>query len=176
MNKIEETFLENPEKEFHIREIAKLLDLSPTTVSKKTKQMVKNGLLVIRKVSNHVMLKSNTNSFNFICLKKEYNLQRFLDSEILDYLNNQLNNPETIILFGSYAKGENINSSDIDLLVITPLNKKINLIKFEKKLGYKIQLFMYSYLDIEKMKTNNKELLNTFVNGVVLSGHWELFR
>jgi len=37
-------------------------------------------------------------------------------------------------------------------------------------------LVIYSKSEIEKMKMKNKELLNNFINGIVLEGFWELFR
>jgi len=43
------------------------------------------------------------------------------------YIINQFNEPEAIILFGSYYKAENIKKSDIDLLVISPIKKELKL-------------------------------------------------
>ena len=97
-------------------------------------------------------------------------------SGVINHLIDKFNFPEAIILFGSFAKAENIKRSDIDLLVISPLKKEINLEKFGKKLGHKIQLFVYSSKDIKKMKQNNKELLNNLINGRVIYGYWEIFK
>ena len=51
-----------------------------------------------------------------------------------------------------------------------------NLLLFEKKLGHEIQLFVHSVSDIERMKDKNKELLNSFINGIVIHGYLEVFR
>ena len=85
-------------------------------------------------------------------------------------------NPEAIILFGSFAKAENIGRSDIDLLVITPAKKEVNIEKYEKNLNHKVQLFLHAKKDIEDMKNKNPKLLNNFINGVKIYGYWELFR
>ena len=87
----------------------------------------------------------------------------------------QYHEPEAMILFGSYAKGEDGPRSDIDLLIITPLKKEQELKRFEKRLGRPIQLFLKSREDVEKMKIKNKELLNNWINGIVIEGYWEVF-
>jgi len=51
---------------------------------------------------------------------------------------------------------------------LNDLMKEINLEKFEKKIGHKIQIFVHSKNEIEKMKKDNKELLNNFINGIVI--------
>ena len=84
----------------------------------------------------------------------------------------KFNHPSSVILFGSFARGENIKRSDIDILIITPLKKKIDISKFEEKIGHEIQIFTYSKESLKKMK--NKELLNNFINGIVLEGHMEI--
>src|SRR3989344_4808251 len=81
-----------------------------------------------------------------------------------------------IVLFGSFAKGEDAEKSDIDLLVITSAKKELNLDIFDKKLGRKIQLFLFSEKEIEKMKESNKELLNSLINGIILYGFFEVFK
>lgn len=51
---------------------------------------------------------------------------------------NKYSNP-VIILFGSYAKGEDIENSDIDLYIQTPSKKELRTEKFEKLLKRKVQ-------------------------------------
>ena len=104
-----------------------------------------------------------------------YNLNLLYDSGLVNYLIKELNWPEAIILFGSFARAENSSASDIDLLIISSSKKEAKLTKFEKKTGYKIQIFIHSKKDIEKMKEKNKELLNNWVNGITLYGFWEVF-
>ena len=171
-----EKLIEEPEREFHIREMAKLLDMSPTTISRHGSLLLKKKLIISKKMSNHLLLKANTENIMFKQLKKEHNLKRLITSGLVNYLENKLNNPEAIILFGSFAKGENIPRSDIDIFVVSPSKKEVNLNIFEKKLKHNIQLFIHSKKEIETMKKTNKELLNNLVNGTILSGYWEIFK
>jgi predicted nucleotidyltransferase len=168
-------FFEEPEREFHVREIAKLVKKSPTTVSKLLKEFVREKILVSEKKFNHLLFKANNEDGGFKRLKLNYNLNRLYDSGLVDCLVEKLNYPEAIILFGSYAKAENISRSDIDLFVVSPVKRDIDLQKFEEKLGHEIQIFVHSKKEIEKMKKSNKGLLNNIINGYVIYGYWGVF-
>ena len=56
------------------------------------------------------------------------------------------------------------------------LKNKLDLAGFEKKLGAEVQVFLHNRNDVEKMKGKNKELLNNIINGIRLSGFFEVFR
>lgn len=176
MDKIINLFIKEPEREFHIREIAKMTGKSPTTVSKYTNMLKKKGILLSKKMSNHILFKANTESIQFKALKKEHNIKEAISSGLIEYIEEELNNPEAIILFGSFAKGEDIPKSDMDIAVITPIKKELSLEKFENKLKHSIQLFLYSQKEIYQMKTKNKELLNNILNGITVYGFWEVFK
>lgn len=176
MDSILEYFIKEPEREFHIRELAKLTKKSPTTASKYLNKLKKEGMLISRKKLNHLLFKANNESVSFKDIKLAYNIKKLRESGLISHLNEQFNNPEAIVLFGSFSKAENTSQSDIDILVISPLKKETNLTKFEKILNHKIQLFLHSNSEIEKMKEKNKELLNNWVNGIVILGFWEIFK
>jgi predicted nucleotidyltransferase len=175
MEKIIGQFFDNPEREFYIREIARIVKKSPTTVSAKLDELVKKGILLREKKLNHCLFKANTENRVYRREKLVYNLA-FVQNNLLDFLVEEFNFPQAIILFGSFAKAENDLNSDIDLLVVSSSKKNINLKKFEEKIKRKIQLFVHSKEDIDKMKKTSPELVNSWVNGIKLYGNWELFR
>jgi predicted nucleotidyltransferase len=167
-------FLDNPNKDFHIREIARIVRKSPTTVSKKLQELKKKKLLLSRNERNHQLYRANIQN-NFFCdLKLYYNIKRIRESGLIEYLLEYYNYPSAIILFGSFQKAENVASSDIDLCIITAKESEPNLEKFEKKLKHKVQLFPFSDKKLQSFK--NKGLLNNIINGVVLEGFLEVFR
>ena len=47
MHKILELFIKDPEREFHVRGISKLVDKSPTTVSKYLKKLARDNILLL---------------------------------------------------------------------------------------------------------------------------------
>ncbi len=175
-NKLLRYFFEEPEREFHVRELAKLLKKSPTTISKYLNELKKEGILVSERRLNHLLFKANSKSFQFKDAKLFYNLKKIRESGILEYLDEQLNHPQAIILFGSFVKSENIKKSDIDLFIITSIKKNLDLKEFEKKLGHEIQLFLHSNQEIKEMKQKKEPLLNSIINGIVLNGYWELLK
>ena len=78
-------------------------------------------------------------------------------------------NPNSIVLFGSYQKGEDTIKSDIDLFIESK-EQNINLQEFETKLNRKIQLHFN-----ESFEKYPKELKNNICNGIVLKGYLEIF-
>ncbi len=174
--KILENFMEEPEREFHIRELAKIVKVSPTTATSYLEDFKRENLLEKSKSRNVILYRANSQSSIFRETKKYINILKILKSGLVEYLNRQLNYPEAIILFGSYARGENTKQSDIDLFVLTSSKRELLLREYETKLGTNIQLFIYNRKEIQNMKSNNKNLLNNILNGIKLSGFIEVFK
>lgn len=180
MDDMLEYFIVEPEREFHVRELAKLSKKSPTTTSKYLNKLKKERLLISRRKFNHLLFKANNENLLFKDVKRSYNIRKLRESGLMEYLIEEFKHPEAIVLFGSFVKGEDIPKSDVDILVITSLlpllGENSNLIKFERKLGHKIQLFVHNNKEIDKMKIKNKGLVNNWINGTVLDGYWELYK
>lgn len=129
--KILEVFIENPFKEIHLREIARLSKVSLTNADSSLKLFVKNDMFERRNVSNMTFFKPNLMSedilkiFEFLELEKRkgfYNknkkIARLLQKytrDIIDLSNKKI---QMVILFGSVARGEWTKSSDIDILAV----------------------------------------------------------
>jgi len=149
-----------------VREYAKIIKVSPPTASKLLKSYYKEGLLAREKVRNYLFFHANNKSKQFIDFSRIYWSEKLRD--LLDYLEKKLTSP-TIILFGSLAKAEAKNDSDIDL-VIFAYKKELSLQKFEKKLKRGIQVYWFSSIGDIK----NKELAKNIINGYLLSGRLKL--
>ena len=77
--------------------------------------------------------------------------------------------PFIALLFGSYARGEDTNSSDIDIVVIERRDKMLELEKYEKILNRKINVNFYnSWSEI------HRHLKNNILTGILLCGSVEL--
>ena len=70
-----------------------------------------------------------------------------------------------VLVFGSYAKGEDTEKSDIDMAIITEKKLNLDLDNFEKRLKRKIHI-----LEI-KRKEIKPTLMNNLANGIVLYGY-----
>lgn len=163
-DKIMKLFFENPSKRFQIRGIARELKASKTAVSHHIKSLLKKKLIL--KVNKGIFpsfAASNTSEI-YRFYKKQYFIERIIESGILGYIEKEAS-PRCIILFGSFAKAEYDIKSDIDLFVQAE-DTIVELSKFEKKLGHKINILFAP--DLKKL---SPELLNNIINGIKLRGY-----
>ena len=159
-DKTAEIFYEYPDREFTVREIAKLTGCPRATVHKKLIRLQKEKLVTkTNKAENNLIFKTK---------KINYFIEKIANSGLVEELISKLN-PSCIILFGSIRKGDSVKDSDIDLFVESPVKKSVSLEKFEKKLKHRIQLFVKQ--DIHQL---NNELFNNVVNGIKLFGSFKI--
>lgn len=167
--KLLECFFEEPNKWYHLREYARINNISPSTAMNYLNEFCEKGLLKKKKEHNLSLYKAEDESENFRDMKIFWNVQRIKNSKILDFLEEELK-PNGIILFGSVSKGLDSKESDIDLFAMSSAKKEINLEKFEKILKRKIQLFVFN----QKRLKETKELSNNILNGIILRGYIEV--
>ena len=168
---IKEYFFLNPTAKLRVREIERTLKVPLPSVIRYCKELEKEGIMKTIKIGNVVFYTSDRTNTKYLLEKKFYNIKQIYSSHILDYLKETLSNP-IVIIFGSYAKGEDTETSDIDIYIKTLSKKNINLESFEKFLKRKIQIFIYS--DINKIP--NKHLANNIINGITLNNYLEVFK
>jgi predicted nucleotidyltransferase len=124
----------NSDREFHIRELSRIIGISPIYVQKELKNLQTLGLLSRRKKGNMVLYCLDKNSaiaddLKRIFLKTEgvgRELVRILDKKTIQYA----------LIYGSFAKGTETTGSDIDLLVVGGIDEDLvlkSVLKAEKK-------------------------------------------
>jgi len=154
-------FFENPQKESHIRRIAKELRISKTAVSYHINNLIKEKMVVKSKKGVFPSFSAADTPLFRHC-KIQDGVTRIMKSGLTEYLE-QLN-PSCIVLFGSFAKGEYDQRSDIDIF-IQAKEEQLKLDKYEKSLGHKINIIFCS--DLNKLSV---QLYNNIINGIKLSG------
>ncbi|MBD3203817.1 hypothetical protein GF327_05955 [Candidatus Woesearchaeota archaeon] len=162
--KILNYFLENPFKEFHVREIARLSKLSPSGSLKILKKLESKRFITKEKTQIKDNYKANCETNIFLSLKLAHNIYLIKSSGVVDYIDDKCV-PEAIVLFGSYSRGDNHSESDIDIAVFKARKKNMDLSHFEMKLNREINI---SFLDDIK---KNPELSNNIINGLTLKGY-----
>jgi predicted nucleotidyltransferase len=81
-----------------------------------------------------------------------------------------MNTVISILLFGSYAKGENDNESDVDILVIS-LSKNTPIAELAKLLKRDVNLISFTPAQWSRQsKTNKAFYLDVILDGIVLFG------
>lgn len=155
-------------KKLSQRDLAKALNVSPTAISNSVKNLKEKELVKLEVTKTINFITYNRDNPQAIKLKRIENLKQIELSGLTDFLEEELAGA-TIILFGSYSKGEDTIKSDIDIAVIERKTKNMNLEIFEKKLERQINMNFYtSFRDI------HKNLKNNILNGIVLCGSIEL--
>jgi len=120
----------NQDKEYHLRGIARLIGISPKYVGKELEKLLKINLVNRYERGNMNIFsinKSNIilNELRQIFLKTDY-LGELIRKELKDRV-------KYAFIYGSFAKGEENESSDIDLFVIGGM-KEDDLIRIIQKL------------------------------------------
>ena len=158
-------FLDEPERAFHIREIASILEISPATASKKLKNLQKEGILIHQKMAILDLFRANLSSEEYKDIKIYYNIKRLRDVGLIKGLNEHFLKP-TIILFGSASFGNDTSSSDYDLCILSEVSEEFDKSNYEEKLGRKIQLFLFNSFPKEEIVP----LVNSILSGKTLQG------
>lgn len=161
--KVLKFFLFNPTESFRIRELSRKIKLAPLSVMNYLKELEKEGLITIQKKEDIPFYRAQRDSADFKRYQKISIQYELYASGLIDFLWNETN-PEAIVLYGSYSKGDAIESSDIDLFLVCQ-EKKIDISTYEKKIGKKIHLLMNS------KKRISEELKKNLINGITLEGY-----
>lgn len=168
---IAEYFFINPNSKLRVREIERTLKMPLPSVIRYCKELEKEGILSVIKTGNVVFYTSDWGNKKYHLEKKLYNIRKICESGLLEYLRIELSNP-AIVLFGSFANGEDIEESDIDIYIETPSKKAVSLENFEKSLKRKIQEFRGKSLH----EISNPHLANNIINGITLNNYIEVFK
>ena len=163
--KVFEIFVDEPLKIHYIKQISKKINLAPTSVKIHLKKLKENKLITKKKGERFFGYKANRDYEDFLFYKKISNITKIKESGLLNYLIRSLY-PQSISLYGSYLRSEDIEGSDIDIFIISKSKKRLEVEKFEKVLKRKIHII------IEKDFINiPKRLRLEIINGLVLNGY-----
>ncbi|MGV8168776.1 MAG: nucleotidyltransferase domain-containing protein [Candidatus Nanoarchaeia archaeon] len=152
--------LDNPYKEFHLRGVARTLKISASSVKTAVDKLEKLNLVKSKAYANLRMISGNKEEILFKHLKISKNIDflRPLVEELLPAI--------AVMLYGSYAKGENDEKSDIDIVVIA--NRKDA--KLHEYKGKELQVYFFTPADWAKMKKTNQAYAKEVSGGILLHG------
>lgn len=172
--RIAEIFFIYPEKEFSLSDLAKIAKVRKSNIGEILSEMDQKGFIEIIKLSNIWRIKANLRDPSFIKSKIVYNLALIYNTTLIEFLIENFKHPKAIVLFGSYRRGEDVSTSDIDIAIekddvngyeVTGLRE---LSELEKSIKRKIQLHLFNRKNIDI------NVFNNIANGIVLSGFLEV--
>lgn len=155
-------FFEDCYQEIGVREYSRMAKITPPTASKLLKEFGSEGLLKEKKDKLYLLFRANRESNHLKDLSRIYWREKF--DELFEEFEKEMPGSR-VIIFGSLSKLEAKKDSDIDLAVISKYLRKINMERFEKKYGRKIQAFYF-----KSMKDINTNLKENILEGFVIKG------
>jgi len=165
-------FFNEPTKEHYLLGISRDIGLAHTSTKRYLDELKKKGIIKqrIEKKGKRMfpVYIANLDNSDFRKYKKIYNLYLIESSGLADFIKGEVM-PKSLVLFGSFARGEDIESSDIDIFVESK-KKDLDISHFENMLNRKLQLHFKEHL-----KDYPRELKNNIANGIVLGGYLEAF-
>ena len=168
--KVAELIFNYPNRTFYIRLLEKETGFSTTAIISAIQELEKYMIVKIEKTRLTTNVKADLESESYSFYKLVFNLYRLKRYGFVDQLKNIFSNPEAIALFGSFAKGEDIEESDIDILIITknkePEDLDTLLKTFQEELKRKINIHV-----LDSLQKSSAEFKNAVANGIVLHGY-----
>lgn len=152
------------------RQISKFLEVTQPAVMKALPALEKESLIKAQqdKETKRWSIELNRDNHKAMQLKRVDNLKQIYETGLADFLEKEFAGA-TIILFGSYSKGEDIINSDIDIAVIGRKDKQIDAAIYEKCIERKININFY-----ESFKSIHRNLKENLYNGIILACGVEL--
>lgn len=167
-------FFSYPAREISLNDLTGLANISKSTANKVASHLAREGFLKIFKLGKIWRISCNQQHPYNSTKKIAYNLELIYASGIIEVILAKFRNPRSIILFGSYRKGDDVETSDIDIAVETLGDEDVKIVNIFGKVpvfGYRRNICV----NVLKF-TRNKVDLNLFanlVNGIVLYGFLE---
>ena len=167
-----EFFLTHPSSEIHLNELARNLDIARGSAKSYCDILVDEGLIQQSSKGNLRLFRLNRDDFAVKDVMRAYYLLKLkhLDIEHLAV------GCTSLAIYGSFAKGDIDERSDLDLLVIGEENNidKDEILKLQEALGREIQLTLLPYYRWETMKKEGDKFAESIQNKHILVSGVEL--
>jgi predicted nucleotidyltransferase len=163
-------FFDESDGEFYLRELGRLLDMSPMTVKRALDLLVGDGLVIREERKDRIMYRANVESQSFRFAKVTYNLAWLEEKGIVKWLAENVPGLSSAVLYGSFAKGENDRYSDLDLLLISEV-KRMAYTELRERTGLKVNVMNFSGAKWDSQaRVNRAFYLDVITEGIVLYG------
>lgn len=160
--------------DYYIREIQRILKISPRTAQLLLEDLEKKDILesVLRGKIKSYRLKQNPRAKKYLVLTEQYKYLCFTENnilikEILERLTPSIKGFAAV--FGSYAKNSQKKNSDLDIFVAGSYNEK-EVENLSKIFGMDINIICYSLSIFEKKAHNDYLILEVLKNHIVFVG------
>jgi predicted nucleotidyltransferase len=166
-------FFSFPNREIGLNELQEQLSISKATANRVVTQLVKEGFLTKQELGKLWRISSAPNHLYTHSRKISAALTAIYESDIIQEIYKRIESPRSIVLFGSYRKGDDTEESDIDIAVEILGNDELRIERlgilsaylYRKNIPVNIHLFSRNKIDLN--------LFANIANGIVLQGFLE---
>ena len=141
-------FLSNPGSEYHIRGMARAVHATPILVQRELKNLEQLGLLKKRRVGKMVLYRMDEDASIADDLKRIFLKTEGLGAQLLAGISRKEREKiRFALIYGSFAKGVEVASSDVDLLVIGDVDEDTvleSVVRAEGKTGRQVSLVLWT--------------------------------
>ncbi len=172
-NRVMRLFFSRPTREASLNDITSAAGVSKSTANRVVKQLAREGFLKVEKLGKLWRIRCDQQHPYNTTRKIAFNLEAIFGSGVIEAVLSRFQNPRAVILFGSYRKGDDIETSDIDIAVETFGDNDVKIIDIGKVplMGYrrnvKVEVLQFSRNRIDL------NLFSNLANGIVLYGFLE---
>lgn len=163
-------FFSNPEKSYYVRQLGVILNADPGNLSRELRKLEQEGIFI----------SSAKGSIKFYSLDKKYPLFHDLKNIVfktegiegsLRQLVSEYDGIEFAFIYGSYAKGKEKGSSDIDIVVVGSFSRdeftrKLRML--ESKLNREVNFSSYTKTEFSKESAKKGGFLSLVIKGKVI--------
>lgn len=168
--KIKEYFFTHPSAKLRVRQVERVIGVPIPSAIRYCKELEEEGILQSLNIAGVHLYTADSSSPHYLLEKKCFNLKTLHNSGIIEYIKKRCGDPP-IVVFGSFAQGEDYEESDIDLYIETPLKAFSLPKKVTKLLNLNVHLLIYEKIE----KVENPYLRNSILNGITLNGLIEVY-
>ncbi|MBF0479589.1 MAG: nucleotidyltransferase domain-containing protein [Candidatus Omnitrophica bacterium] len=162
------TFFSNPGNEYYTRQLASMHKMSVGTLHREIKKLIFLGILNVREVGNIKLFYLNKQNPVYEELKNIVYKTAGVIKLVQDCLI-KINGVKAAFIYGSFAKGEERQDSDIDIFLIgDDIDEDklvINISNLEKKLFKEINYTRYTNGEYQKEKKKKNSFVLEVIKG-----------
>ena len=162
--------LANTGRSFYIRELSRELHIPYSMLYKEEKNLSELGIVRERRVGNTVMLSINL-SLQYLPELRGLILKTAGFADVVRGALYSFNGVRFALVYGSFARGEESEHSDIDLLIIGSVDHDAlakSISKVEGALGREINYIVWSPAELKKRVKDQHPLIANIAKGPVI--------
>jgi len=169
--KVIQTIAKTPNRSFSVRELAKEADLSPAMSSIALRYMKKMDMVTLKQIGRTHQCRANLQNPLMRQWKILYTLQQIEEVGLVKEANEKIKDIQSILLYGSKARGTDDEKSDFDLLIIAHHPPKEKGLDSANRLPDEVNLLIYSPQEWKKKTRESKVFYeNIIYESIVLYG------